>query len=158
MNGKMTRRLALILGSIAVAAVHAQTKGPEMAVHQEIDFAAAPARIYEILLDAKQFSAFSKETAEIQPQLGGSFKLFGGRIEGRNLELVPNQRVVQAWRSAAWPAGDYTIVRFVLEARGAGTRIIFDQGGILKDSGEWKQLDKGWPSNYWEPLRKYLGQ
>jgi activator of HSP90 ATPase len=157
MNGKMTRGLTLILGSIAVAAVHAQTKGPEM-VHQEIDLPAAPARIYEILLDAKQFAAFSKDTAEIQPQVGGSFKLFGGRIEGRNVELVPNQRVVQAWRSAAWPAGDYTIVRFVLVARGSGTHIIFDQAGILKDSGEWKQLDMGWPSNYWEPLRKHLGQ
>jgi activator of HSP90 ATPase len=158
MNGNMTRRLTLILGSIAAASVHAQTKGPEMAVHQEIDLPATPARVYEILLDAKQFAAFSKDTAEIQPQPGGSFKLFGGRIEGRNLELVPNQRVVQAWRSAAWPAGDYTIVRFSLAARGSGTHIIFDQAGFLQDSAEWKQLDKGWPSNYWEPLRKYLAK
>ena len=156
MNENVALRLILILGSIAAASVHAQPKGPETAVHQEIDFTATPTRVYEVLLDAKQFAAFSKDTAEIQGQPGGSFKVFGGRIEGRNIELIPNQRVVQAWRSAAWPAGDYTIVRFNLVARGSGTRIIFDQAGILQNSAEWKQLDKGWPSNYWEPLRKYF--
>jgi len=157
MNGKTTSLgVALILGSIATASIQAQTKASDTAVHQEIDFQAPPAHIYEILLDAKQFAAFTKDTAEIQRQPGGSFKLFGGRIEGRNIELVPNQRIVQAWRSSAWPAADYTIVRFELVARGSGTRIILDQAGILEDKAEWKQLDKGWPSNYWGPLHRYL--
>ncbi|HXA49513.1 MAG TPA: hypothetical protein VNV86_04375 [Candidatus Acidoferrum sp.] len=39
----------------------------------------------EALLDAKQFSELSKAPAEIQRQPGGSFKLFGARIEGRNI-------------------------------------------------------------------------
>jgi hypothetical protein len=27
----------------------------------------------------------------VQPQAGAAFKLFGGRIVGRNVELIPNQ-------------------------------------------------------------------
>ena len=87
---------------------------------------------------------------------GGSFKLFGGRIEGRNIGLAPNQRMVQEWRPSSWPAGVYTVVRFDLVARGSGTRIIFDQAGLLEDEAEWKHLNEGWPRNYWDPLRKYL--
>ena len=106
MNENLTRRhMSLILGSLAVRPAQAQTKKTATAIHQEIDFKTAPARIYATLLDAKQFSAFTKDAAEIEPQPGAAFKLFGGRIEGRNVELSPNQRIVQAWRPASWPAG-----------------------------------------------------
>jgi activator of HSP90 ATPase len=155
MNEKITRRqIGLILGSVGVALAQAQTKKPSTTIHQEVDFKATPARIYEVLLDAKQFSAFTKDTAEIQPQPGGTFKLFGGRIEGRNVELVPNQRIVQAWRPASWSAGTYTIVRFELVARGAGTRIVLDHAGFPEDN--WEHFNEGWPLRYWEPLHKYL--
>ena len=155
MDLKITRRqISLILGGLAVTSAHGQTKKPSTAIHQEVDFKAAPARIYEVLLDAKQFSACTKDAAEIQPQVGGTFKLFGGRIEGRNIELVPNQSIVQAWRPAAWPAGLYSIVRFQLAARGTGTRIILDHAGFTED--KWEHLNEGWPLHYWEPLHKYL--
>ena len=116
---KISRRhLPLILGGLGAASAWAQGPKHGTTIHQEVDFNAAPARIYEILLDAKQFSACTKDTAEIQPRAGEPFKLFGGRIEGRNIELVPNQRLVQAWRPAYWPAGVYSIVKFELVARG----------------------------------------
>jgi activator of HSP90 ATPase len=156
MNMNMTRRgPTLILGNIITAPVYAQPRA-STAIHQEADFKAASTRIYEALLDAKQFAAFTKDTAEIQRQAGGSFKLFGGRIEGRNIELAPNRRIVQAWRPSDWPAGVYTNVRFELIARGSGTRIVFDQAGLLENEAEWKHLNEGWPRNYWNPLRKYI--
>ena len=148
------RRISLILGSLAAVPAHAQSKQAEMAIHQEIDFKTAPARIYATLLDAKQFSAFTKDAAEIEPQPGAAFKLFGGRIEGRNVELSPNQRIVQAWRPASWPAGVYSIVRFELVARASGTRIVLDHAGFPEDKREG--LSEGWPVNYWAPLHKYL--
>lgn len=153
MDKKITRRqLSLIVGGVVSA--HAETKKPSTTIHQEVDFKATPSRIYEALLDAKQFSAFTKETAEIQPRPGEIFKLFGGRIEGRNVELVPTRRIVQAWRPASWPGGVYSIVRFELVALAAGTRIVFDHAGFTED--KWEHLNEGWPRNYWEPLRKYL--
>jgi activator of HSP90 ATPase len=67
-------------------------------LHQEIKFKATPQRIYEVLLGSKQFAAFTGMPAEIDPKAGGAFSTFGGLIVGRNVELVPNQRIVQAWR------------------------------------------------------------
>lgn len=152
----MTRRqMSLFIAGLGAASASAQTKKHGTTIHQEIDFPATPARIYEILLDAKQFTAFSKEPAEIRPQPGGAFELFGERIEGRNIELVPNQRIVQAWRPASWPAGEYSIVRFVLAARGSGSRVVLDHAGFSED--KWESLSDGWRTHYWEPLRAYLG-
>jgi activator of HSP90 ATPase len=79
------------------------------AIHKEVDFKASPQRIYEALLDAKQFSAFSGAPAEIDRNPGGAFSCFGGVITGRSVELVPNKRIVQAWRVKMWPEGLYSM-------------------------------------------------
>ena len=157
MSLKITRRsAATVLAAVIALPSNAQPKADGTSVHQEVQYKAAPARVYEALLDAKQFAAFTKDAAEIQPQPGGSFKLFGGRIEGRTIELVTNKRIVQAWRASNWKPGFYTIVRFELSPQGSGTRLVFDQAGFLEDPAEWKHLTEGWPQMYWEPLRKYL--
>jgi activator of HSP90 ATPase len=148
------RQSALILCGLGTVPAYAQTQKHGTTIHQEIDYKVPPARIYEVLLDAKQFAACTKDTAEIQPRAGEVFKLFGGRIEGRNVELVPNQRIVQAWRPAYWPAGVYSIVKFELIARGSGTRIVLDHAGFTED--KWESLSAGWREHYWEPLHKYL--
>ena len=144
--------MSLILASFGLA--EAQTQRPGSRIHFDIDYKTAPERIYHVLLDAKQFKACSGLPAEIDPKPGGWFKLFDGQIEGRNVELVPNQRIVQAWRPASWPAGIYSIARFELVPRGAGTRIVFDHVGFPEDQQE--HLASGWTEHYWEPLHKYL--
>jgi activator of HSP90 ATPase len=82
------------------------------AIHYDLDFKASPQHFYETLLTSKQFAVFSGMPATIDATEGGAFSMFGGLIVGRNVELVPNQRIVQAWRPSHWDAGLYSIVRF----------------------------------------------
>jgi activator of HSP90 ATPase len=122
------------------------------AIHQVEDFKAGPERIYEALLDSKQFSAFSGgRAAEIHREVGGEFSLFSGHIVGRNLELVTNRRIVQAWRVVPWPEGIYSIARFELSPQGSGSRLVFDHTGFPPELAE--HLETGWNENYWTPLR-----
>lgn len=144
----------LMIGGAAAASIRADTRRPGTKIHQEVDFQVAPASLYAVLLDAKKFSAFTGLSAEIQAQPGGGLQLFGGLIEGRNIELIPNQRIVQAWREASWPQGYYSLVKFEMVARGAGTHLVFDQTGIAE--ADWGHLNDGWPLRYWNPLRKYF--
>lgn len=125
-------------------------------IHQEVDFEASPERVYNALMDAKQFSSFTGAAAEIQPEAGGAFYLFERQITGRNVELIRNKRIVQAWRAASWPEGSYSIVRFELKEQGSGTRLVMEQSGFPDDDKE--SLESGWKSHYWEPLRKYLSR
>jgi activator of HSP90 ATPase len=123
-------------------------------LHQEIDLKATPVRIYSVLLDSKQFAAFSHEPADIHGEPGGAFSMFGTRILGRNVELVPNQRIVQAWRSAGWDPGTYSIVRFDLKEQGTQTRVVLDHTGF--PVGAYDTLYSGWKSHYWDPLQLFL--
>ncbi|WP_266170911.1 SRPBCC domain-containing protein [Dyella subtropica] len=161
--------MAVALGSLLVdsrvwarAQPVAMQQKPAMEAHQartslhyDIDFKPGSQRIYEALLDAKQFAAFSGLPAEIDPKPGGAFSLFGGQIVGRHIELIANQRIVQAWRPTHWDAGVYSIVRFELKPRGSESTLAFDHIGF--PAGEFDHLDWGWHHHYWEPLKKFLG-
>ncbi|HKV64329.1 MAG TPA: SRPBCC domain-containing protein [Candidatus Acidoferrum sp.] len=137
-------------------------------IHQEPVFKANRKRVYEALTDAKQFdrvihlSAAMKDgmppnaaPTQISREAGGSFALFGGYVTGRQIELVPNERIVQVWRAGAWDPGAYSIAKFVLVEQGAGTKLVFDHTGFPK--GDAEHLAVGWKTNYWEPLETYLG-
>jgi activator of HSP90 ATPase len=135
---------------------HTGTTAPlkSITIHREIDFTASPQRVYEALMDVKQFTAFSGRPAEINREVGGAFTVFAGHIVGRNLELVPNQRIVQAWRAVTWSEGIYSIAKFELKPQGSGTHLIFDHTGFPEELKD--HLAEGWESNYWSLLKKYL--
>jgi activator of HSP90 ATPase len=137
------------------------------AIHQEPVFKASRKRVYEALTDAKQFNEvtlFSHEMhsgagsgakpTEISREVGGAFTLFGGHIVGRHVELVPNERIVQAWRVVDWALGWYSIAKFELVEQGSGTKIVFDHVGFPK--GLAQHLLEGWNAHYWDSLQKYL--
>ncbi len=124
------------------------------AIHHEVAFAASPARLYEAILDDTEFTKVTGEIAHMDRAAGGACSLFGARITGRNVELVPNARIVQAWRSEGWAPGSYSIARFELVAQATGTKLVFDHTGFPQ--GQAQRLATGWKGHYWEPLAKYL--
>ena len=136
-------------------------------IHQEPLFKAGVKRVYELLTEAAQFDKVVRLSAAMQGGMqlpttpttiskepGGAFSLFGGHIRGRHLELLSPDRVVQAWRAESWPAGVYSIVRFVLAEEDKNTRVVFDHTGF--PVGQAVHLADGWRSNYGEPMAKVL--
>lgn len=112
-----------------------------------------------MLTDARQFSKMTdlvmpRAATTISPEQGGAFSLFNGIISGRNIEMVPNERLVQAWREKNWDPGVFSLVKFQLNDQGADTKLVFDQTAIPQ--GHAGHLAPGWKSHYWEPLQKYL--
>jgi uncharacterized protein YndB with AHSA1/START domain len=126
-----------------------------MAIHHEVVLPATPERVYTLLTDGGQFaSATGNRAADIGSAAGATFSLFGGAISGRHIELVPNQRVVQAWRPAPWEPGVYSVVRFTLVPEGGGTRLVLDHTAYPEDQHE--HLSAGWTANYFDPFARYL--
>ena len=165
--------VAMACGGLALGSTKAWAEVQEgishtaEAIHQEPVFKASRKRVYESLTDAKQFDkviqmsgavksgmAKAPNPPEISREAGGAFSLFGGYVTGRHIELVANERIVQAWRAGAWEAGVYSIARFELVEQGSGTKIVFDHTGFPKGDGE--HLAAGWKMNYWEPLEQLL--
>jgi activator of HSP90 ATPase len=135
-------------------------------IHQERLFRASRNRLYDALTDARQFAKIVQlsgamqsmpagtTAAEINREVGGSFSIFGGHIVGMQLELVPNQRIVQAWRVVDWKPGDYSIAKFDLSEQSEQTKVVFDHKGFPQ--GAAAHLAAGWEEHYWEPLSKFL--
>jgi len=152
--------LAVLLPGLEAAASGAPPwkpgiSGTAQAIHQEVSFAAPPGRIYQVLLDAAQFSKMTGGVAtEITAEPGAPFSLFGGLIRGRQIDLVPGEQIVQAWRSQSWKPHGYSLASFVLVPEGAGTRVVFDHTGF--PAGQADHLASGWRDHYWVPLEKYL--
>jgi activator of HSP90 ATPase len=130
-----------------------------MSIHQEAVIKARPGRIYEYLTNGQIFAAATEMPAQMTAGEGEPFSLFGGRVEGRQIELVPSERVVQAWRFGSahpdvWEPGVYSIVRFTLRPEGDATRLVIDHDGI---PAEWQaHIESGYPAFYQGPLAKYF--
>jgi hypothetical protein len=113
-----------------------------MQLHAETILPTAPRRVHDELADrGPTDSASVVVTTDIDPILGGAIlgvaqrdmlEPLGGDIEVRDIELVPGERVVQAWRISDWESGVYSLVRMTLMRDGEGTRMILDRVGPLK--------------------------
>jgi activator of HSP90 ATPase len=159
-------RPAMICLVVFLVHLSASAQGADSAItiHQETSFKASPAQLYQVLISSnafsdctkKSFPSFSAASAKIDAVAGGSFSLFDGHIVGRILELVPNERIVEAWRVVDWPAGIYSVARFEFRAHGTGTTVVFDHTGFPK--GLKEHLASGWTEHYWDALAKYFEQ
>ena len=125
-----------------------------MAIQQVITIESSPSRVYSALLSTQDFGEITGAPAEIAAEEGGAFSCFGGQIVGRQLELSPDERIVQAWRAGPWPDGAYSIVRFDITEQDGATTIRLEQVGYPEGAGE--HLEAGWHKMYWEPLKAYL--
>jgi activator of HSP90 ATPase len=140
----------------------------EEAIHQERVFKAERQRIYEALTVESQFEkiiqlsgvmkadamAKMQKPTKLSPHAGGAFALFGGYIVGRQIELVPNELIVQAWRVLSWARGTYSIARFALTDSAGATKLVFDHTAFPK--GQAEHLASGWQEHYWDPLARFL--
>jgi uncharacterized protein YndB with AHSA1/START domain len=162
--------VAATRGRAADAVAHApEISHANAAIHQEVLIAAPPSRVYQALTTAEEFDKIVRLSAAMNSSMqsklgtlataidarpGRAFALCGGYISGRNLDLVPNVRLVQAWRVGTWPPGLYSIAEFNLADKGSGTRIVFDHRGFPNEDAD--HLAEGWHGNYWIPLAKSL--
>ncbi len=123
-------------------------------IRQTVTFKATPHEIYEMLMDSRKHAIFTQSAASISRKVGGKFSAYDGYITGTNLELVPDQKIVQVWHASDWPAGQMSRVLFRLERVKGGTRLFFTHRNVPDD--QYEELKQGWIDNYWEPMKEQL--
>jgi len=142
-----------VLADTTNAVASAEDHSKSIKIHQEVNFSTGAKELYEALLDSRKFNAFSGRPAEINGEVGGTCSLFGGHIIARNLELVPNQRIVQAWRVVTWPKASTRLRDLILKPK-AREHLVFEHTGFPE--GLHDHLAEGWEQNYWTLLKKYF--
>lgn len=127
-----------------------------MSITQQALIAAEPAEVYAVLADADALSALSGMSGVPGRSAGEEFSAFDGNVTGRQIELVPGQRLVQAWRFPQFAPGTYSMVSFTLTAEAGGTRLVIEQHG---EPDDWRDhIDANWPTFYLTPLENHFAR
>jgi activator of HSP90 ATPase len=125
-------------------------------IKQKIFFKASKQSVYNLLMDEKMHSSFTGSSVVMSKEVNGQFDVFDGYCKGHNIELVENEKIVQAWKFAedGWDHDHYSICTFVFEEKEGGTELLFTQEKI--PSHKVNDLENGWNEYYWEPMMAYL--
>ena len=63
---------------------------------------ATPHDIFETIMDSKKHTKLSRQPTTVSRRVGGAFKV-GHDLEGTQLTLTKDKRIVQTWRANNWP-------------------------------------------------------
>ena len=124
-------------------------------IEQSEFFAAPPAEVFRIFINARKHAAMTGAPAIIQARPGGEFRAFDGLLTGTILAIVPNRLIVQQWRSCNFRKADIDstlILRFTPERRGCRIDLVHVNVAEQDHDG----VTRGWEKYYWTQLRKYL--
>lgn len=123
-------------------------------IRQSLTLKASPHDVYEALMDSRKHARFTGGKATISRKVGGKFSVFDGSLEGENLELVPDEKIVQAWRLGEWPKGYFSKATFSFKAVDGGTRLTFIHTDVPE--ADYEDVKQGWHDYYWKPMKQML--
>ena len=116
---------------------------------------ATPEEIYQAWLDSLGHSEMTGGEASMSDQIGAEVSAWDGYISGRNLELIPGERIVQSWRTTEF--GDEhedSVITVVLEEVGDDTLLTLEHSNVPDEQRSYEE--GGWQSNYFEPMVAYF--
>jgi uncharacterized protein YndB with AHSA1/START domain len=118
---------------------------------------ASPAEIYRAWLDSIGHSEMTGGEATMSDEVGADISAWDGYITGRNLELVPGERIVQSWRTTEFDDEcDDSVVTILLQETEGGTLLTLEHSNV---PDEYKSYEEGgWQLHYFEPMIAYFGE
>ena len=114
-------------------------------------------KFYEAYLSSEGHTALTGSPARVDGTVDGDFTAWDGYIQGMFLELEKNKRIVQAWRTAEFPAeAEDSIVEILLEEDHGKTKLTLNHTNIPE--GQADDYKTGWEDFYFKPMREYFGE
>ncbi len=120
-------------------------------IRQTVTFrGATPHDVYEVILDPRKHSKLTRTRVKMSRRVGGKFTV-GRDLAGKNLALVKDKKIVQAWRANNWATEHYSRATFAIARAKGGARLTFTQTGV--PDGFRREISDGWKRYYWRPMR-----
>ncbi|KAF8743357.1 Activator of Hsp90 ATPase, N-terminal, partial [Rhizoctonia solani] len=98
----------------------------------DASFMASAAELYEFLTDEKRIPAWTRNQAQSDTSVGGSYSLFGGGVTGKYIELQKPNKIVSTWRlnSPSWPSDHDGKLTITLDQQTDSTKVEFKLSGV----------------------------
>lgn len=100
--------------------------------------------VFQALVDADIIEEWSGDEAKMGPNVGDTFSLWGGQMFGENLEVIPNQKIVQEWCYDKWR--DSSKVTFTLSYNNNKTIVELIHEDVPEES--LNSISVGWDTYY----------
>lgn len=121
---------------------------------QRVKFRATPKALFEMYMDSKKHTAATEASAKLSRKPGGLWKAHSGMIGGKNLLIVPDQKIVQTWRAGFWTKDELSILIMTFDKAPGGAVVEIVHVGVPQH--DQKGVRNGWPNYYWKRWKKYL--
>jgi len=116
---------------------------------------ASAREVYDAWLDSLAHSEMTGGRANMSAEIGAEFSAWDGYITGRNLQLVPGERIVQSWRTTKFPEDhEDSTITVTLEEGDAGTLLTLSHSNVPEGHLGYEQ--GGWQKSYFEPMIAYF--
>mgnify|MGYP000734159035 FL=1 len=115
---------------------------------------ASAVQIYEAWLSSEKHSEMTGGKAEVTDKDGGAFTAWDEYISGKNIELIPNSKIVQSWRTVQFEDNEEDSqieIQLIENNRVTELTLIHTK---VPESGE--HYRKGWETSYFAPMREYF--
>jgi activator of HSP90 ATPase len=114
---------------------------------------AKASEIYDAWLNSEGHTAMTGSAAQVDGKVGGKFTTWDGYIFGITLDLTPDERIVQAWRTSEFPDDEPdSRVEILLEGVEGGTKLTFIHSNMPE--GQSESYRQGWDDFYYKPIRE----
>lgn len=113
-------------------------------------------KLYRAWLNSQKHTEFTGSAAKTSSRKDGKFEAWEGYISGKNLELLPFERILQSWRTTEFNKNDPdSLVEVIFEEKNGKTIVTINHSNIPK--GQGKGYKKGWIEFYFKPMKQYFG-
>jgi activator of HSP90 ATPase len=114
-------------------------------------------KLYKAWLSSKGHTAFTGGAATASTKLNAKHTAWDGYISGKNIELIPNKKIVQTWRTVEFPeSAPDSILEVTFEEKAGKTKMNLYHHGLQK--GDAKKYKDGWQQHYFEPMKEYFSE
>ena len=120
-------------------------------IQQKYIINAPLAKVWQALVDPSLIEDWGGGPAKMGDQAGFEFELWGGDIYGKNIEVVPQSKLVQEWTAGEW--NQPSKVTLTLSGKGNKTTVELLHEDV--PDGETLEFEDGWKTNYLGPLKEY---
>lgn len=119
---------------------------------QEYEINAPIHNVWDALTNPTTIEAWGAGFADMKDTVGYEFKLWGGDIHGKNLEVISEKVLKQEWYGGNWEKP--SIVTFELEEKNKKTTLKLTQTDVPEKA--IKDIEDGWKEYYLGPLKDLL--
>ena len=125
-------------------------------IKMEVKLPVPPKVVYDAWLEGSKHAEMTNNPASCEPKVGYKFSAWDKYISGKNVELIPNKKIVQLWRTTDFKESDKdSLLEINIEPTEKGCKLKLIHSEIPDDQPDYAE---GWKEFYFVPMKEYFSK